>query len=304
VFAEGETLAITSLGKEFFPGDGYTKGDLMRYYTRVAPLLLPAIDGRPLALKRYPNGISGQSFFQHDPGENAPDVVRTEQVATEEGTELRLVGGELATLLYTVQLGTVAVNAWHSRVGSLDAPDYAVLDLDPPDDAPFGRVLQVAALVQEELEALRLRGVAKTSGATGLHILVPLPRRATYDAAATLAEEVATRVAAAHPDVATVERSIGARPPGSVYVDHLQNARGKTLAAVGSARARPGATVSAPVPWAGLRRTGARIDPRAFTIATVPRRLARLRDLWERLKVEGNTAAALRSAIREASRRQ
>jgi bifunctional non-homologous end joining protein LigD len=203
-----------------------------------------------------------------------------------------------------VQLGTIAVNAWHSRVGSLDAPDYAVLDLDPPDDAPFGRVLQVAALVQAELEALGLRGVAKTSGATGLHLLVPLPRRATYDAAATLAEEVATRVATARPDIATVERSIGARPPGSVYVDHLQNARGKTLAAVCSARARPGATVSAPVPWAGLRRPGARIDPRAFTIATVPRRLARLRDLWEPLVSEGNTGAALRSAIREASRRQ
>jgi len=304
VFAEGETLAVTSLGKEFFPGDGYTKGDMMRYYARVAPLLLPAIDGRPLALKRYPNGIGGPSFFQHDPGEGLPDVVRTEQVPTEDGTELRLVGGDLATLLYTVQLGTVAVNAWHSRVGSLDSPDYAVLDLDPGAGVPFRRVMEVAAVVRAELERVRLHAVAKTSGATGLHVLVPLARRATYEAAAALAEEVATRVTAARPDVATVERAIGARPPGSVYVDHMQNARGKTLASVCSVRARPGATASAPIAWAQLGAGGGRVDPRAFTIATVPRRLARLRDLWERLASEGNTAAALRAALRPASRRR
>ena len=302
VFAEGETLAVTSLGKEFFPGDGYTKGDLMRYYTRVAPLLLPAIDGRPLALKRYPNGIAGASFFQHDPGESAPEVVRTEQVPTEEGMELRLVGGELPTLLYTVQLGTVAVNAWHSRVGSLDVPDYAVLDLDPGSDVPFGRVMEVASLVAAELERMRLRAVAKTSGATGLHILIPLARRSDYDVAATLAEEVATRVVAARPDVATVERAIGARAPGTVYVDHMQNARGKTLATVCSARAHPGATVSTPIPWAQVAR-GRRVDPRAFTIATVPRRLTRLRGLWEQIQVEGNSGAALRAATRAAVRR-
>jgi bifunctional non-homologous end joining protein LigD len=277
VFAEGETLAVTSLGKEFFPGDGYTKGDMMRYYARVAPLLLPAIDGRPLALKRYPNGIGGPSFFQHDPGEGVPDVVRTEQVPTEDGTELRLVGGDLATLLYTVQLGTVAVNAWHSRVGSLDSPDYAVLDLDPGAGVPFRRVMEVAAVVRAELERVRLHAVAKTSGATGLHVLVPLARRTTYEAAAALAEEVATRVTAARPDVATVERAIGARPPGSVYVDHMQNARGKTLASLWSVRARPGAPVSAPLSW---RQVGPSLDPKRWTVATVPRQLARLAARW------------------------
>ena len=295
VFGEGETLAVTSLDKEFFPADGYTKGDLMRYYVRVAPVLLAAIDGRPLTLKRYPNGIEGGSFYQHSAGDNLPEVVRVEQVMTEEGKQLRFVGGDLATLLYTVQLGTVAVNAWHSRVGSLDAPDYAILDLDPGDDVPFGRVIEVAGLVKEELDRLGLRGVAKTSGSTGLHVLVPLPRRATYETAAEIAEEVATRIAVAHPAIATVERGIDRRPPGSVYVDHLQNARGKTLAAVLSVRARPGATVSTPVAWPQVTRA---LDPQKLTIATVPRRLARLRDTWEGGMAEGHPAAAVRAAVR------
>ena len=299
VFGEGETLAVTSLDKEFFPEDGYTKGDLMRYYVRVAPVLLPAIDGRPLTLKRYPNGIEGPSFFQHDPGDAPPEVVRVEQVMTEEGQQARLVGGDLATLLYTVQLGTVAVNAWQSRVGSLDAPDYAVLDLDPGEGVPFSRVVEVASLVKAELDAHRLRAAAKTSGSTGLHILVPLPRRSTYDMAATLAEEVATRVARARPDVATVERSIGARAPRSVYVDHLQNARGKTLAALLSVRARHGATVSMPVPWSRVTRT---FDPRAFTLATVPRRLTRWGQEWETVMRTGNAPAVVRAATGAARR--
>jgi bifunctional non-homologous end joining protein LigD len=295
VFGEGETLAVTSLDKEFFPADGYTKGDVMRYYTRVAPVLLPAIDGRPLTLKRYPNGIDGGSFFQHDAGDSPPEVVRVEQVMTEEGKQPRFVGGDLATLLYTVQLGTIAVNAWHSRVGSLDSPDYAVLDLDPGDDVPFRRVLDVALLVKGELDRLGLRGVAKTSGASGLHVLVPLPRRSSYDTSAEIAAEVATRVASANPEVATVERSIDRRPPGSVYVDHLQNARGKTLAAVFSVRARPGATVSTPVAWPQVTRA---LDPQTLTITAVPRRLTRLRELWERGMAEGNPAAAVRAAVR------
>jgi len=299
VFGEGETLAVTSLDKEFFPADGYTKGDLMRYYVRVAPVLLPAIDGRPLTLKRYPNGIEGPSFFQHDPGDAPPEVVRVEQVMTEEGQQARLVGGDLATLLYTVQLGTVAVNAWQSRVGSLDAPDYAVLDLDPGEGAPFTRVVEVALLVKAELEALRLRAAAKTSGSTGLHILVPLPRRSTYDTAAALAAEVATRVVRARPDVATVERSIGARPPRSVYVDHLQNARGKTLAALLSVRARHGATVSMPVPWSRVARP---LDPRAFTLATAPRRLTKSGQEWETVMRAGNAPAVVRAATGAARR--
>jgi len=295
VFGEGETLAVTSLDKEFFPNDGFTKGDIMRHYARVAPVLLPAIDGRPLTLKRYPNGIEGGSFFQHNAGENVPEVVRVDQVMTEEGKQPRFVGGDLATILYTVQLGAVTANAWHSRIGSLDAPDYAILDLDPGEDVPFRRVVEVAVLVKEELDRLGLRGVAKTSGATGLHVLLPLPRRASYQTAASIAEEVAARVVGAAPEIATLERSVGDRPPGSIYIDHLQNARGKTLASVLSVRARPGAPVSTPLSW---RQVTSSLDPRKLTMATVPRRLARIREEWEGVMREGNPAAAVRAAAR------
>jgi bifunctional non-homologous end joining protein LigD len=263
----------------FFPDAKVTKGGLMRYYVRVAPVLLPAIAGRPLTLKRHPNGVAGASFFQHDPGPHPPAAVRVERVETEEaGLQPRLVGGDLPTLLYSVQLGTIAVNAWHSRVGHLDAPDYAVLDLDPGKRVPMSRVAAVAQWVRAELEERGLRAVAKTSGSRGIHILVPLALGSTYDQSAQLAEQVATRVSEAHPDAATTERSLGARPSGTVYVDHLQNARGKTLASVLSVRARPEAPVSTPVSW---RQVGPRLDLGAYTVASVPRRLARLRALWE-----------------------
>ncbi|MFL5577657.1 MAG: non-homologous end-joining DNA ligase [Gemmatimonadaceae bacterium] len=295
VFDGGATLAVSSLDKPFWPKEGITKGELMRYYVRVAPGILSAIDGRPLAMKRYPNGVEGHSFFQQSPGDHPPDAVRVQMVETEdEGEQPRLVGGDLPTLLYTVQLGAIAVNAWHSRVGTLDWPEYTILDLDPGARVPFRRVIQVAGWVREELDALGLAAVAKTSGSTGLHVVVPLPRRTTYDAAAAIAKRVAERVADAHPKEATVERAVGERPRGAVYVDHLQNARGKTLASVFSVRARPGATVSTPVSWRQLE--GASFDPHALTIETVPRRLARARALWEGVLAEGNGAGAVERA--------
>ena len=297
LFGDGRTLAVSSLDKPFWPNEGLTKGDLMRYYTRVAPALLPAIDRRPLALKRYPNGIAGHSFFQQSPGDNPPESVHVELVETEdEGKQPRLVGGDLLTLLYTVQLGTIAVNAWHSRLGSLDFPDYTVLDLDPGPRVPFRRIIDVATWVRSELDAMGISAAVKTSGSRGLHVVVPLPPRTTYDDAAALAERVAVRVAEAHPREATVERTIAARPHGSVYVDHLQNARGKTLASVYSARAKPGATVSTPVTWRQLSAPS--FDPFALTIETVPRRLARVDKGWREATAPGNDARAVREAAR------
>ena len=280
VFPNGVTLSVTSLDKPFFEQPKLTKGDLMRYYARVAPALLPLLKDRPLSLKRFPNGASGMSFFQQNAGEHVPDGVRVADVETEDGrVEPRFIGGDLPTLLHTVQLGTIAVNHWHSRLKSLDRPDYAVLDLDPSPRVPFSRIVQVARTVREELAARRLRGVAKTSGSRGIHIVFPLPRRADYAAAARLAEEVAAAVVDADPKIATIERSLKARPAGSVYVDHMQNARGKTLASAFSARAKPDATVSTPIAWSQVTPD---LDPHAFTIETVPSRLARARTLWEK----------------------
>jgi len=290
----GVSLHVSSLGKTYFPGDGYTKGDVMRFYARVAPAILPAIADRPLVLKRTPDGIKGEVFFQQKPPQHAPRVARVETVVNDEGVSAeRIVGGDLATLLYTVQIGCISVDPWESRVGSLDAMDYAILDLDPGPRATFERVVDVARWVKEELDASGLRAALKTSGSRGLHIAIPLPPRTPYDAGLLLAQLIATRVAGAHPKDATVERSVKARPPAAVYVDYLQNVKGKSVAAAYCVRARPGATVSTPLQWKELN---ASLDPRALTIETVPPRLLKLGDIWGSALKTKNTGAAIRSA--------
>jgi bifunctional non-homologous end joining protein LigD len=285
--APGVTLSVSSLGKVFFPQERIMKGDLMRYYARVASSILPIMRDRPLVLKRYPNGIEGESFYQQKAPEHAPPVVRVETIRNERGEQQRrFIGGDLATLLYTIQLGAISVDPWHSRVPKLELADFTILDLDPGPKAPYSRVAEVAMLVHEELDSLGVRAVAKTSGASGLHIVLPLKPGVPDDTAVLAAQIVATRVAARAPSIATIERSVAARPPGAVYVDYLQNIRGKSVAAAYSVRARPGATVSTPMEWSELDPS---LDPRAFTIETVPDRVARLGDIWAREMKKGNS---------------
>jgi bifunctional non-homologous end joining protein LigD len=280
------TLDVTNLGKVFYPDSGHTKGDLMRHYVTVAPFLLPAIADRPLVLKRYPNGIKGMAFYQQKAPDEAPPSVRVESVK-DEGLETakRLIGGDLATLLYIVQLGAVSVDPWHSRVPDVQAADYSIIDLDPGPKATFGRVIEVARWVKQVLDELGLRGIAKTSGASGIHIVLPLGPGVSNDSARMVAELVATTVAERHPKDATVTRAVKARPATSVYVDFLQNIRGKTVAGVYSARANEGATVSMPLEWdevqPGLR-------PSDFTIDDVAKRLAARGDLWGKAMKQPN----------------
>ena len=238
----------------------------MRYYTRVARYLLPEIEGRALVLKRYPDGVAGSMFFQQNAGEHVPDVVRVATLDTVElGAKPRIVGGDLATLLYTVQLGAIEVHPWLSRVEDVDAPDRCLIDLDPGDDVPFGDVAALAREVVRIAEACGLTVALKTSGASGIHVVLPLPPRTSYETSADLALRLAEAVVAANPESATVERGVKARPKRSIYVDALQNARGKSMAAPYSVRARPAASVSAPLREREL--TGRlRID--AFTIGT------------------------------------
>src|SRR6185503_103027 len=273
-------LEISNLDKIFFPRVKRTKGDLMRYYARMAPYLLPAIADRPLVMKRFPGGIDGKAFYQQKAPADAPRSVRVESVSDEGLTTAeRLVGRDLATLLYLVQLGAISVDPWHSRVGSIQYADYSIVDLDPGPKAPFRRVVQVACVVKEVLDQLGLRAVPKTSGASGIHIVLPLGPGASNDAARTVAEVIAIEVARRVPKLATVERRVGQRAPGAVYVDFLQNIRGKTVAGVYSVRAQPRATVSTPLEWAELTED---LDPTAFTIDTIPERVARRGDLWAR----------------------
>ncbi|HLB10658.1 MAG TPA: hypothetical protein VK617_14050, partial [Gemmatimonadaceae bacterium] len=236
----------------------------------------------------------GEVFFQQKPPEHAPPVVRTETVVNDDGVKAeRIVGGDLATLLYTVQIGCISVDPWHSRIGSLDAMDYTILDLDPGPRATFERVVGVARWVKEELDSHGLRAALKTSGSRGLHIVIPLPPRTPYEAGLLLAQLIATRVAEGHPREATVQRSVKARPPTAIYVDYLQNVKGKSVASAYCVRARAGATVSTPLQWKELNDS---LDPRELTIETVPARIVKLGDIWTSALKAKNSAAAVRAA--------
>jgi bifunctional non-homologous end joining protein LigD len=281
-------LDVSNLKKVFFPRDGYTKGDLLRFYARIADAILPTMADRPLVLKRFPNGIDGKPFYQQNAPSDVPDGVRVETLGED---ERRFVGGSLVTLLYTIQLGAVSVDPWMARVQSLATPDYTVIDLDPGPNATFGRVVNVARFVKEQLDAMGLHGAPKTSGASGIHIYVPLPARTSEESARLIAQLIATRVSQAHPRETTIERSVKSRPADTVYVDYLQNIIGKTVAGVYAARAVDGAHVSTPLDWDELTDD---LTPDTFTIETLPERLAERGDLWAEHMARKNTAAALR----------
>jgi len=271
-------LEISNLDKVFFPKTKHTKGDLMRFYARVAPYLLPAIADRPLVMKRFPNGVRGKAFYQQRAPADRPASVRVEPVS-DDGltTQERIVGGDLATLLYVAQLGAISIDPWHSRVASVKFADYAIIDLDPGPRASFPRVIEVARAVKDVLDDLGLHAVPKTSGASGVHVVLPLPPGIPNDGARIVAEVVARRVAERHPKIATVERWVNSRPSGTVYVDYLQNIRGKTVAGVYSVRAEPQPCVSTPFTWDELTDD---LDPSTFTIDTVLPRVRVEGDLW------------------------
>ncbi|MGH7633752.1 MAG: non-homologous end-joining DNA ligase [Gemmatimonadaceae bacterium] len=287
----GASLRLTHLDKPYFPDEQITKGALLRYYARVAPVLLPLMQDRPLVLHRFPNGISDQGFYQQKAPEDVPDVVRTAKVAIEGGSrEARVIGGDLPTLLWCVQNGVLSVDPWHSRIHTLDSANYAVLDLDPGPRAPFSRVVSVARCIHDVLGELALHGAVKTSGASGVHIYLPLPKSTSFESAELLVTMIAARVVERMPREATLERAVKARGASTVYVDCLQNVRGKTVAAAYAVRARPGAPVSTPLDWAELDD---RIRPRDFTRDVVLERIAQQGDLWAKAMGRPNRLSAL-----------
>ena len=270
-------VEVTNLDKVYWPNEGYSKGDLIRYYIRVSKYLLKYLKDRPAILVRYPNGIRGEGFYQQNV-KDPPDFVKTEKLKNQVGRILNyVIYSDLACLAYLVNLGTIAQNPWHSRIDRLDEPDYVVIDLDP-HEAPFANVLKVALVVRDVLRDVGMTGYPKTSGSSGVHILIPISRGYGYDQAARFAEYISNRVAGLVPKIATAERKISDRKRDQVYVDWQQNARGKTAASVYSVRARPGATVSTPVTWAELSDG---IEISDFTIETVPLRLNKKGDLWD-----------------------
>lgn len=274
----GERLNVTNLHKVFWPALKLTKGDLLRYYAQVAPHILPAVADRPLVMKRFPNGVGGQPFYQHR-APAVPEGVRVETVGAAE-TRPQIIGGSLKALLYMTQIAAISQDPWFSRVQTPEFADHAALDLDPGDGVPFSAVLDVARWIRDELDTLGATGVPKTSGADGLHIYVGLPPQTPYEAGLIFCQIVATVVAHKHAKTATVERAVRARGR-RVYVDYLQNILGKTLATAYSARASAYAGVSTPLTWVEVDDGVRRED---FTIRTAPARFKEVGDLWEALR--------------------
>ena len=275
----------------FWPDEGYTKSDLVGYYESVAPWLLPYLRARPVVLTRYPDGIKGKSFFQKDAPTWVPPWVHTERIRAE-GVERDIdyfIVDDVETLRYVANTGTIPLHLWASRLHALDQPDWLVLDLDPKG-APFTDVVRIALALRRILEQLELPSYPKTSGATGLHILLPLAARYSYEETRTFARLLATLAVEALPAISTIARMIRTRD-GKVYVDFGQNGRGQTIVAPFSVRPLPGAPVSWPLQWSEVTAT---LDPKRFTIRTAPERLAKAGDPLAPVLGEGiDIAAAL-----------
>ena len=270
---EERTVPFTNLDKVFWPAEGYTKGDLIEYHRRVAEWMLPYLEDRPLVMTRYPDGIEGKSFFQKDAPPYAPDWFRRVTLWSE-GSERELsyfVAEDLESLLYVINLGTIPLHVWSSRIETLALPDWCILDLDPKE-APFEDVVDIARKLHEVCEEISLPSFAKTSGSSGIHVLVPLGRQLTYEQSRTLGQLLARVVVAELPRVSTLARSPDRRD-GKVYIDFVQNGHGRLLAAPFTVRPLPGATVSAPLHW---REVNKRLAIADHTIASVPRRMRRL----------------------------
>jgi len=268
-------VVITNPKKVFWPDEGYTKSDLIDYYDSVSPWLLPYLRDRPLVLTRYPDGIKGKSFFQKDAPGWIPSWIRTARIHSDDvGRDIDyFIVDDRESLRYVVNLGTIPLHLWSSRLPSLDHPDWLVLDLDPKG-APFTDVVKVARALHGLLDELALPSYVKTSGATGLHILLPLGARYDYEVTRTFARLLAVMGVEAEPAISTIARPLRSRG-GKVYIDFGQNGRGQTIVAPFSVRPLPGPPVSCPLRW---EEVTAKLDPARFTIRTAPARFEKLGD--------------------------
>jgi bifunctional non-homologous end joining protein LigD len=295
----GERIVrLSNLDKPYWPEEGITKGDLLRYYRDVAPTLLPHLRDRPFTMKRYPDGLQGRPFFRKDVTNYAPvwvkrvavHVTSRESPQPSRTIEAPVVNDELA-LLWMVNTGCIECHTWYSRIDKLERPDRVVFDLDPSDDVGIAETAEVALLVKQALDAFGLASLPKTSGAHGLHVLVPIERRHTYDDTRRFATEVARAIAGTRADVATTEWSKARRR--GVLIDASQNAKGKTIASVYSVRPMPRATVSAPLYWDEVNE---KLDPSTYTMDAVLDRLDRHGDIHESvLKTKQRLGPALRA---------
>src|SRR5918912_4059820 len=276
-------LKLSNLDKLFWPDEGITKGDLLDYYRRVAPVLVPHLRDRPFTMRRYPDGAFGDAFFQKDAPSHMPEwIPRVPVVVTtrDRPRQRRRIQAPLVNdvleLLWMVNMGCIDMNTWYSRVDKVDRPDFVLFDLDPSPDVGFAETIEVALYVKQALDALGLVSFPKTSGSDGIHVLVPIERRHTYDDTREFSEIVAGAIARAHRGLVTTEWTKSKRR--GVLIDANQNGEGKTIASAYSVRPHRGAPVSTPLRW---EEVDDRLDPRAFGMHEVLARVERDRDLYE-----------------------
>ena len=290
--AKDGAVEFSNLKKIFWPADGYTKGDLIEYYRGISRWILPYLADRPVVLTRYPDGIAGKSFFQMDAPKFLPEWIRTERRWSEQAQREidHFICNDEASLLYLVNLGTIPLHIWSSRTRDIAHPDWCVLDLDPKD-APFTDVVTVAQATRSLCQDIGLPSLVKTSGSSGLHVMIPLGGQCLHDHARGLGELLACVITAELPEISTVTRQVSRRG-GKVYVDYLQNGAGRLLVAPFSARPLPRAPVSTPLRWSEVNQE---LDIRRFTIANLPDRMRKMKrdPLREVLDLQPDIPAAL-----------
>lgn len=279
-----QKIRLTHLSKVFWPKEKYTKGDLIEYYSEIAPLILPYLKDRPESLLRYPNGITEQSFYQKDATLLDVDWIPTTSIYSHHNKKHinYLLCQDKATLIYLINLGCIDLNPWSSRVGKLESPDYLLIDLDP-EQTDFKNVVKTALAFRELLEKLDIPSYPKTSGAKGMHIYIPLGAHYTYEQTRKLAELLCIQINNKIPELTSMKRNPKERK-GLVYLDYLQNIQGQTLASAYSVRAQPGATVSTPLLWSEVT---AKLHPSQFTIKIMPKRIQKHGDLFKNILGKG-----------------
>lgn len=276
----GKEVPLTNLQKEYFPAQHLTKGDVISYYERIAPVILPYLKNRPQVLLRHPNGIDGKSFYQKEMKDIGPDWFPTHKIYSKSNNDYihyALIEDE-ASLLYMINLGCIELNPWSSQIGQLHKPDWLILDLDP-DGNPFSEVVQVAQVIHSLLNELNIESYCKTSGKTGLHIYIPLGAQYSYEVSRQFAQLLAKLTHERISSITSIERPVQKRR-GKIYIDYLQNRYGQTLAAPYSLRPWPGATVSTPLHWDEVTED---ILPTNYNIETIFERIEKYDDLFKDL---------------------
>lgn len=281
------SVTISNRKKIYWPEEGFTKGDMIDYYDKVADLILPHLKGRPLSLKRNPNGITDKGFYHKDAGENVPAYVDVFKIRAESNNKIidYIVCNNKATLLYVANLGCIEMNPWNSTTKKQDHPTWMVIDIDPSDKNNFTEVVDTALATKMVLDKAGIRCYCKTSGSSGLHVFTPLKNKYDYATVRDFAHIIASLVQEQLPRFTTLERSLKKRGP-KIYIDYLQNSKGQTLASVYSLRPVPGASVSTPLEW---KEVNHKLSPKQFTIQNIFTRLKKKGDLFLPVLNESNS---------------